>query len=79
MNLKANEGTPKDLNEVAIRILCFRPPHDMRPDDWVTGIIKDYLAQKFGVLMLKAHTPEQEALLEELWKLLTGDKLGGSK
>lgn len=75
MNQTTNDGTPKDIEEVVIRILCFRPPHNVRPDEWVRGIIRDYMAQKFGVAMLKAHTPEQQAMIEDLWFAILGERL----
>lgn len=67
-------GTPTNLEEVVVNIACFRPPEGIAPQDHWRGIIRDYLAQKFGVALLKAHTPEQEALLKELWKSLTGEE-----
>lgn len=77
MNQKTNRfnglGTPKDIDEMIVHILCYRPPHNVTPQDWLHGILRDYLAQKFNVAMLKAHTPEQEAALNELWVSIVGD------
>jgi hypothetical protein len=73
MGLKMNGGTPKNLEEVVIAIACFRPPDGITPQDHWRAIIRDYVAQKFGVAMLKCHTPEQEALICELWTAITGE------
>lgn len=69
-------GTPKDINEMVMHILCFRPPEGKTPDQWVHGILRDYLAQKFNVVMFKCHTPEQEALIKELWLSIMGEESG---
>lgn len=75
MNQKT-EGTPKNLEEVVAHIACFRPPQGTEPLVHWRGIIRDYLAQKFGVALMKAHTEEQQAIVEDLWFAITGERLG---
>lgn len=75
MNQTTNDGTPKTLEDVVIHIACFRPPENTDPMKHWRGIIQDYLEQKFGVAMMKTHTAEQQAILEDLWLALTGERL----
>lgn len=80
MNQKTNGGTPKNLDQAIYGGLCVGPLCDVV--DRTKAHVRDYLAQKFGVAMLKAHTPEQEALICELWTAVTGEdcsRLGGKK
>jgi hypothetical protein len=85
MNMTKTEGTPKTLLEVGFRILttpmCNFSAGDIHPAEGVKAIMRDYLAQKFSVAMMKSHTPEQEAMLEELWLAITGEPMnkGGTK
>ena len=77
-NQKTNPfGSPKSLEEAISQIACFRPPEGTEPLVHWRHIMRDFLAQKFGVALMKAHTAEQEALLEDLWFALTGEKNWG--
>ncbi len=68
-----DKGTPKTLEEAIHNGLCVGPLSDVV--DRTKQCIRDYLAQRFQAAMLKAHTPEQEALLEDLWLAITGERL----
>lgn len=70
MNPKTR-GTPKTLDEAIHNGLCVGPLSEVV--DRTKHCVRDYLAQRFGVAMLKAHTPEQEALVCELWAAITGE------
>jgi hypothetical protein len=72
MTLKTN-GTPKTLDELIVNEMCIGTAATFR--ERMNQGLCDFLAQKFGVAMLKCHTPEQEALLEDLWLAITGERL----
>jgi hypothetical protein len=74
------KGTPKTLQEAIKNALQVGTVEDI--SERVSHHVRDFLAQKFGVSILKAHTPEQEALICELWAAITGEdcsKVGGKK
>ncbi len=74
------EGTPKNLSELAVRILTWA--NDVDGYDPVIAAerkIKDFLAQHFGAVLLKVRTPEQQAVVDELWESITNEKIGGRK
>ena len=72
--LPKTRGTPKTLEDAVIASICFRPPEGTQIDQYVRDVFRDFMAQKFGVALLKAHTIEQRAMLAELWQQLTGEK-----
>jgi len=65
--------TPANLDELTVRIICFRPPQDMAIDAYVKGAIRDYLSQKFGVALL--NNQEHEKVISDLWFSITGERL----
>lgn len=75
MNQTTNDGIPKSLEDVVSIIACFRPPQGADPMAHWRGTIRDYLAQKFQVAIIKCHTDEQRAIVEELWFAITGERL----
>lgn len=71
--MNQNEGTPKTLDELIVNEMCIGTAATFR--ERMNNGLRDYLAQKFQAAMLKCHTPEQEALLEDLWFSITGERL----
>jgi len=70
-----NGGTPKTLKE-AIRNGAS-VAKGLEFDETIKKHVRDFMAQKFSVAMLKSETIknklEVEELLEELWTNLTGE------
>lgn len=61
-------GTPKTLNEaLKIGICLARGP---QVANILAAHVRDFLAQRFNVAMLKAKNPEVEKAIEELWKTI---------
>lgn len=65
-------GTPKTLQEAIDNGIMFGPLSGIRQNTFET--VKDFLAQKFNVAMLKAGAPEDEAL-RQLFKAITGEQI----
>ncbi len=63
-------GTPKTLDEAIDHMIAGLSMYEMKEDGYV--ILKDFLAQKFGVAYMKANdNPEALKILEELFQKLT--------
>lgn len=61
-----NQGTPKTLDEALSVVITYSNGANLR--ELPHAVIKDFLAQKFGVAMLRAsETPGLEKALEELF------------
>lgn len=74
MNQKTNEGgTPKSIDETILNAMCIGIASTF-PERMKQGF-RDYLAQKFCVALMKCHTPEQKAIVEDLWFAVTGERL----
>lgn len=67
-----NLGTPKTLQEAIDQALCIGPLSEVRERTFFA--VKDFLAQKFGVAMLKAGAMEDEAL-RQLFLKITGERV----
>lgn len=65
------EHTPKSLEDAIYWGLQgpFKKVHAN-----MKATLRDFLAQKFCVQTIKAKTPEQEIMLEQLWEAITGEK-----
>jgi hypothetical protein len=63
------EGTPQTLDEALAMVICLRPP-DIKLEDHAYFTIKDYLSQKFGAVILKAKTEEEQKVLMDLFEKL---------
>lgn len=61
-----NIGTPKTLDEAIATAVSFGPLSGLK--DRAHAILKDYLAQKFGVAMLKH--PEHSEMLKQLFETI---------
>lgn len=75
-------GSPKNLDECVTNIICFRPAKGISIQDHAKNNIRDLLAQKFGVAILRmdmwregSTTQQPEDILKELWERITGEKL----
>lgn len=77
MNQTTNRGTPQTIDELIVNEMCIGTAATFR--ERMKNGMRDYLAQKFGVAMMKAHTPEQQAMLEDLWLAITGERMKGDK
>lgn len=69
MNNQQPEGTPKTLDEAIMRALMVGPLSQIKERSYL--VLKDYLAQKFGVALLLATTPEIESVLQVLFEEIT--------
>lgn len=58
-----NQGTPKTLSQAIVNAAA----------EALTAHIRDFMAQKFAVAMLKNSSDETEIVLRDLWKELTGE------
>jgi hypothetical protein len=73
MNQNLNEGgTPKSFEEA---VFCGLQGPLCHIRDNMKAVLRDYLAQKFQVALMKCHTPEQQAIVEDLWLAITGERL----
>ena len=70
---QSDYGTPDSIDELLTREMTCGPLDTFFIR--MKSAFRDYLAQRFQAAMYKAHTPEQEALLEELWFSITGERL----
>lgn len=61
------EGTPKNLEEALIRVLCQTSLSKMQSEGPL--ILKDFIAQKFNIYMFKY--PEHSDMLKKLFDELT--------
>lgn len=68
-----SEGTPLSMQEAITRALCIGPMSGIQ--ERVELAMRDYLAQRFGVAMLRAVSPSEQQLLNDLWNSITGGKL----
>lgn len=65
-NEEMKMGTPKTLQEAIDRALLLGPMSGIR--ERTKHAVIDYLAQKFGVALMKNQSPEAQNILDDLWK-----------
>lgn len=62
----SNMPTPKTLDEAILQALMVGPLNQIRERAYL--VMKDFLAQRFGVAMLKEADPRVVSLLEDLFE-----------
>ena len=67
------EGTPSSMREAIMRALCIGPASGVQ--ERLELAMRDYLAQRFGVAMLRTTTPAEQELIKELWNRITGETM----
>lgn len=67
------EGTPLTMKEAIAQALCIGPMSGVQ--ERVELAVRDFLAQRFGVAMLRATTPAEQELLKDLWNRTTGETM----
>jgi hypothetical protein len=66
--MKDSTGTPKTLDEAIEHAICIGPLYEVKNRSYF--VLKDFMAQKFGVAYLGA-SPETLEVLQDLFKQLT--------
>ena len=59
-------GTPKTLFEAVRLALCIGPLNGV--EHKMKAYVRDYLAQRFAVAMIRAKTENESKMIEELWQ-----------
>lgn len=69
MNDDLKSGTPSTLDDAVTQALCVGPVSEIRDRSYC--VLRDFMAQKFSVAMLKSDDEGTTKILEDLFRELT--------